>query len=82
MSYRTLRRALRLAAIALAATPVALAAITSQPTTVAPTAVLIGPACATVDQTAFPCPVAALVLACGDPAHPDYDYCVDPDFKG
>lgn len=82
MSYRTLRRALRLAAIALAATPVGLAATTSQPTTVAPTAVLIGPACATVDPTAFPCPVAALVLACGDPALPDYDYCVDPDFKG
>lgn len=78
MSYRTLRRALRLAAIALAATPAGLAAITSQPTTVAPTAVLISPACATVDQTAFPCPA----LPCGDPALPAYDYCVDPKFKG
>ena len=82
MSYRTLRRALRLAAIALAATPVALAATTSQPTTIAPTAVLIGPACATADPGAFPCPAAALVLACGDPMLPDYDYCVDPKFKG
>ncbi|MFI0433747.1 MAG: hypothetical protein ACH36H_11480 [Candidatus Nanopelagicales bacterium] len=78
MSYRTLRRALRLAAIALAATPVGLAATTSQPTTIAPTAVLIGPACATVDPTAFPCPA----LPCGDPMLPDYDYCIDPKFKG
>ncbi len=78
MSYRTLRRALCLAAIALAATPVGLAATTSQPTTIAPTAVLIGPACATVDQTAFPCPA----LLCGDPMLPDFDYCIDPKFKG
>lgn len=78
MSYRTLRRALRIAAAGLAAVPVGLALTTAQPTTIAPTAVLIGPACATVDPTAFPCPA----LPCGDPALPGYDYCIDPKFKG
>lgn len=55
MSYRTLRRLLRIAAAGLAAVPVGLAA-TTQATDIAPTAVLIGPVCATADPTAFPCP--------------------------
>lgn len=51
----------------------------------------VGPVgCATADPVRFPCPPTPGIVVetfadphpCGDPLSPDFDYCVNPNFRG